>query len=58
MWSHGIKKFQMERQSWDKNWRSSVSVGTGHRNSEKDPVSSEGWRSRSLLLQELEKTPC
>lgn len=42
MCSHGIKKFQMERQAWERNWTSSVSMGTGHRNSEKDPEGSAG----------------
>lgn len=36
MCSYGIKKFQMERQVWERNWIFSVLMGIGYRNSEKD----------------------
>lgn len=54
MCSHEIKKFQMERQTWDRNRTSIVSMGIGHRNNKKDPVRSDGMEEQ----EELENTSC
>lgn len=59
MRSHEIKKFQMKRQVWERNWTSRVSLGTGYGNNKKNPEGSGGQGGPAAFYFEvLEKTSC